>query len=207
MFATISCLSSTFIWWYATRHYATIKQQTGGVYMTFGDKLQALRKSKGMSQEQLASQLSVSRQAISKWELNSSIPDTENIIRISEIFNVTTDYLLKDYIENSSHTINQVYEQPTRQKKRGLAAIIMMVVGGIGVLTFWILSSIYPVVMSYVSSSSDGNVSDTIVRYGLPAFLEYHNMNLLFGLCLIVAVLGLIIYLIPLVKDKFKFNK
>ncbi|MEG3040773.1 MAG: helix-turn-helix transcriptional regulator [Clostridium sp.] len=64
--------------------------------MVFGEKLQSLRKLKGMSQEKLAAQLAVSRQAISKWELGESNPDLENIIQISNFFEVTTDYLLKD---------------------------------------------------------------------------------------------------------------
>lgn len=73
--------------------------------MTFGEKLQSLRKSKGMSQEQLAEQIAISRQAISKWELGESNPDLENIIQISNIFNVTTDYLLKDEQESSTSKI------------------------------------------------------------------------------------------------------
>ncbi len=64
--------------------------------MSFGNKLQQLRKTNGMSQEQLASQIPVSRQAISKWELGESTPDIENIIQISKIFGVSTDYLLKE---------------------------------------------------------------------------------------------------------------
>ncbi len=64
--------------------------------MTLGNKLQVLRKQKGLSQEQLATQLNVSRQAISKWELDTTLPETENIIRLSELFGVTTDYLLKE---------------------------------------------------------------------------------------------------------------
>lgn len=68
--------------------------------MTLGEKLQKLRKSKGMSQEQLSAQITVSRQAISKWELGESIPDTENIIQLSKIFSVSTDYLLHDDIDN-----------------------------------------------------------------------------------------------------------
>lgn len=69
--------------------------------MTFGEKLQLLRKSKFMSQEQLATQINVSRQAISKWELGESNPDMEKIVQISNIFDVTTDYLLKDEQEIS----------------------------------------------------------------------------------------------------------
>ncbi len=51
--------------------------------MTLGEKLLYLRKTKGLSQEQLASEVTVSRQAISKWELGESMPDTENVILYS----------------------------------------------------------------------------------------------------------------------------
>ena len=61
-----------------------------------GEKIQRLRKEKGISQEELAAQLSVSRQAVSKWELGESMPDTENVVRLSNLFEVTTDFLLKD---------------------------------------------------------------------------------------------------------------
>ena len=60
-----------------------------------GEKIQILRKQKGISQEQLAAQMTVSRQAISKWELGESVPDVENVVQLSKIFNVTTDYLLQ----------------------------------------------------------------------------------------------------------------
>lgn len=64
--------------------------------MAFGEKLQQLRSRKGLSQEQLADILGVSRQAVSKWERNETLPETEKIIRISEAFGVSIDYLLKD---------------------------------------------------------------------------------------------------------------
>jgi len=63
--------------------------------MDLREKISALRKQRGMSQEQLAEQMFVSRQSISKWELGESLPELANIIRLSEIFGVTTDYLLK----------------------------------------------------------------------------------------------------------------
>jgi transcriptional regulator with XRE-family HTH domain len=69
---------------------------TGGDFMTLGEKIQALRKQSGMSQEQLAERITITRQAISRWELNESIPDLENIVQLSQIFGVSTDYLLKD---------------------------------------------------------------------------------------------------------------
>ena len=64
--------------------------------MNFPEKLQKLRKERGWSQEELANRITVSRQAVSKWELGTAVPDTDNIVQLSELFGVTTDYLIKD---------------------------------------------------------------------------------------------------------------
>lgn len=63
--------------------------------MKMADRIQLLRKSKGLSQEELADKIGVSRQAVSKWESEQSIPDIDKIIGMSEYFEVTTDYILK----------------------------------------------------------------------------------------------------------------
>ena len=63
--------------------------------MTIADRIQELRKSKGISQEELADNIGVSRQAVSKWESNQSAPDIDKIIALSDFFEVTTDYILK----------------------------------------------------------------------------------------------------------------
>lgn len=63
--------------------------------MNIADRIQYLRKTKGMSQEELADQIGVSRQAVSKWESEQSTPDLEKIIIMSNLFEVTTDYILK----------------------------------------------------------------------------------------------------------------
>ena len=62
--------------------------------MTFGEKIYKLRKENGLSQEDLADKLKVSRQSISKWETDCGYPETEKIIKLAKIFNVTIDYLL-----------------------------------------------------------------------------------------------------------------
>ena len=64
--------------------------------MILADKIAELRKKNGWSQEELAGQLGVSRQSVSKWESASSMPDLDKILKMSEIFGVSTDYLLKD---------------------------------------------------------------------------------------------------------------
>ncbi len=101
--------------------------------MTFGEKLQSLRKSKGMSQEQLAEQITVSRQAISKWELGESNPDLDNIIQISNIFNVTTDYLLKDEQQESS-TSKIITQGNKNSVKAQISLIISVAFLAIGLL-------------------------------------------------------------------------
>ncbi len=62
--------------------------------MSLGERIQNLRKENHHSQEELADMLGVSRQAISKWESNQAIPEVNNIIKLSEIYNVTADFLL-----------------------------------------------------------------------------------------------------------------
>lgn len=64
--------------------------------MIFSEKLQLIRKSKGFTQEELAEKLSVSRQAVAKWEAGQVYPDICNLIQISNCFNVTIDYLVRD---------------------------------------------------------------------------------------------------------------
>ena len=64
--------------------------------MIFSEKLQLIRKSKGMTQEMLAEKLDVSRQAVAKWESGQGYPDISNLIQISNLFNVTVDYLVRD---------------------------------------------------------------------------------------------------------------
>lgn len=72
--------------------------------MTLGYKLSKLRKENNYTQEQLADILGVSRQAISKWESDAAYPETDKLIRISELFNCSLDYLLKEQIETDHYT-------------------------------------------------------------------------------------------------------
>ena len=81
--------------------------------MILADKIIDLRKKNGWSQEELAELLDVSRQSVSKWESAQSVPDMQRIIRMSEIFGVTTDYLLKDDAELSVIT-EPVADSPVR---------------------------------------------------------------------------------------------
>ena len=84
--------------------------------MTIGQKIAVLRTAMQISQEQLAEKLEVSRQSVSKWESDQSVPEVSKILQLSSIFNVTTDDLLRDEIplaptltENLLNPRNQLY--------------------------------------------------------------------------------------------------
>ncbi len=105
--------------------------------MSISEKIQQLRKSNGLSQEQLAEKLDVSRQAISKWESRTSVPDVEKIVLISELFKVSTDYLLKD--ENTvecgvdaQHCVQVPQKQEDNMKK--MSVILLKVFVGAVIL-------------------------------------------------------------------------
>ena len=72
--------------------------------MILADKIIRLRKKNGWSQEELAEKMQVSRQAVSKWEGAQTVPDLEKILMLSTLFGVTTDYLLKDEMEDEEFT-------------------------------------------------------------------------------------------------------
>lgn len=107
--------------------------------MTIADRIQTLRKSKGMSQEELADAAGVSRQAVSKWESEQSTPDLDKVVILSEIFDVTTDYLLKgiEPVETNDHkTMADVVDQKILTEKNSKRAknIFKWVLIGLGVL-------------------------------------------------------------------------
>ena len=104
----------------------TIKKE-GGVVMNIADRIQSLRKGKGISQEEQADKIGVTRQPVSKWESEQSLPDIEKIILLSEYFDVTTDYLLRG--------IEPVADQPKRKMDARIFSVIGTVINFIGFIT------------------------------------------------------------------------
>ena len=107
--------------------------------MTIADRIQSLRKSKGMSQEELADAVGVSRQAVSKWESEQATPDLDKVVIMSDIFEVTTDYLLKgiEPVKTDDHkTMADVIDQKVLTKKNSKRAktILKWVLIGFGIL-------------------------------------------------------------------------
>lgn len=90
--------------------------------MTLGEKIYQLRTEQGLSQEALGEKLGISRQSVSKWETDQSIPELDKIVAVSEIFGVSTDYLLKETGERYDRTERKAWTQdqaPIREEYRG----------------------------------------------------------------------------------------
>ena len=85
--------------------------------MILADKIINLRKKNGWSQEELAEKLGVTRQSISKYEGAQSIPDLDKILKLSEIFGVTTDYLIKDELEEEEYAPSQMHENESESDR------------------------------------------------------------------------------------------
>lgn len=107
--------------------------------MNIADRILNLRKTKGMSQEQLADAIGVSRQSVSKWESEQAVPDPEKVVIMSEIFGVTTDYILKgiEPVEGSDHkTMADLIDQRllTQDNGRKVKSLLRYVFIGFGVL-------------------------------------------------------------------------
>ena len=121
------------------------------------EKLYKLRKNSGLSQEQLAEQLNVSRQAISKWEQGTAVPESEKLITISNFFGVSVDYLLKEDTADTTNTTAEVMEE----KPKRMAAIVICIAGIVSMVIWGLLSIFRPEASNQVSESSmitiDGN--------------------------------------------------
>lgn len=85
--------------------------------MILADKIINLRKKNGWSQEELAEKLGVTRQSVSKYEGAQSIPDLDKILKLSEIFGVTTDYLIKDELEEEEYAPSQMQENESESDR------------------------------------------------------------------------------------------
>ena len=87
---------------YSVVNYNETTKAKEGFLMKLPDKIILLRKKNGWSQEDFAEKLNVSRQAISRWENGTALPDAQNVLQISKLFHVTTDYLLNDDYKSDS---------------------------------------------------------------------------------------------------------
>ena len=161
--------------------------------MSLGEKLQKLRKARNLSQEELAAELSVTRQTVSKWELDQSTPELSLLAQLSDIFGVTTDYLIKGTADGGGERINE--ERPVKKPSARLALyIILLCLGAPGTAIICILSGLHP-----WEVYADGGIYT-----GLQGYLMGSHMTFIFALCVLSAIVGFggLIYLSVQEKKK-----
>ena len=135
--------------------------------MIFADKLTKLRKKAGWSQEELAEQMNVTRQSVSKWEGAQSVPDLEKMIRLSNLFGVSTDYLLKDEIEDTDSILPSDGMSEIRRVSMEEANAFLSVKAttskSIALATFLcILSPICLLILGAISEVSEYGLADNV---------------------------------------------
>ena len=135
--------------------------------MTFGEKLQKLRQRAGMSQDALAEKLGVSRQAVSRWERDETMPETDKVVAIADLFHVTTDHLLRQQPEaggagrDSGHKKDWVDKLAYLAKTKGYLLGWFFIAWGamdlLGVLAALLLSRVFLLDISFVFSLMGGD--------------------------------------------------
>lgn len=126
--------------------------------MKFNEKLIKLRKEMGLSQEELGNKLNVARQTVSKWELGETTPEMDKLIKMSEIFNITLDELIKD--KNNDENINNTNSQK-------LAGLVIKILKGLGIFLIVIaIAVVFLMIISFVSfnkiGTDEGNETNVV---------------------------------------------
>ena len=157
--------------------------------MILADKIMTLRKKTGWSQEELAAQLNVSRQSVSKWEGAQSIPDMDKVVQMSRLFGVTTDFLLKDELEIEEHTQSEPMDEPpprrvTMEEASAYLALRRAAAPKMALATF--LCIISPVALLMLAAMSE------VSRFGIS-----ENAASGIGLCglLVLVAIGVALFL------------
>lgn len=169
--------------------------------MTLGERLAMLRKSKGLSQEQLADELYLTRQTISKWELNQSVPDITYILKLSDHFAVSTDYILRgdEFVptENSNMSTGPIVAESKLKTTNTCEWLFYL---GLMFLILSLTSIIAITICSTLKPHSlyiNGKYFDGILGF----FLATNTLWLLFVLVVMVAV-GCSLTAISITKNK-----
>lgn len=164
--------------------------------MKLSEKILLLRKRQGLSQEALAEQLHVSRQAVSRWEMGTALPDAANLLQLSDLFGVTADYLLREELEGAA---DAPPPQPARSGPKRWVRFLgigMALAGLAGNLTFYVLSRFIPVLVPFITYDDAGKKwyhwSSDHTGYSYRYFIQEHHLEGLTALLWLLVVLGLV---------------
>lgn len=138
--------------------------------MPFGEKLYQLRRKEGLSQEKLAEMIDVSRQAISKWEQGTVIPDTSNLVKLCNFFDVPLEYLTDENCEDSRDP-----------KRKHISDFTLIVVGSVIILA--------SIIMAYPMQIVDFKIHGESFTYALIYVLKF-PLNITLAVGVILSIVG-----------------
>ncbi len=141
--------------------------------MKIGDKIAKARKTQNLTQEQLADLLNVSRQAVSRWESDLAYPETENLVRLSEILQINCDYLLKDGVNENGEKVVEVKivkEVPMRRllNRKFIFMIALLLIGA-----YFALAGTWNVVMELMQFTAMRRPSGVLIAMGVLGAVGY----------------------------------
>ena len=162
--------------------------------MRMGEKIIYIRNKKGISQGDLANYLEVSRQAISRWELGISVPEYKHLVKLTELFNVSFDYLMDENIEDEQTTIfdNDLLFNRKGLEKRDLFWFSMCLMSSIIISSLIIVSFIY-------SHGIDKEFYD-FEFLGISGWLFYFHGNFSYWIWRIIFVILIGLIILSLIK-------
>ncbi len=158
--------------------------------MKLSEKIISLRKAQGLSQEELAQKIHVSRQAVSRWETDGALPDASNVLQLSRLFGVTADFLLNDGQECALESVPG-QEKVRCRKKLGLCVSAL---GLLGNFVIYILSRYEEVMIPHITYENGEkwyHWSSELTGYSYKYYIWEHNLELLTALFWLLAAGGL----------------
>ena len=161
--------------------------------MTIGEKILKLRKARGWNQEDLAEQVGVSRQAVSRWESDSAKPDADKIVAICDLFGVSADYLLRENYQGELGSVSPQHQTQTTALGKAIRSLTLKQWAGLGMLlggalvliTLWFL---------WFFKDASYFYYDTILGveyYGFRAFIHGESVYGVWWTAILAMVLGL----------------
>ena len=170
--------------------------------MTMGEKILALRKARGWSQEELAEQIGVTRQAVSRWESGAAKPDADKIIAVCDLFGVSADYLLRDFAGSAAAEPVQTVE--TRQTTAIGDAIRGLTLKQWFLLIAAVAGMTMQVFLRFAYAFQDVNYVDYMgfIHFNELGFLHYASIVC----CVVPAVIGAFKWLWNQASEFFYWN-
>ena len=174
--------------------------------MDLGNRIQKLRRGRGLSQETLAERLGVTRQAVSKWETGESLPDVVRLAQLADLFGVSTDYLIRGVPAEDTpaapiapapqETPAVASRSRTPRLAQRVVGWVLAGAGALGILTIWVLSTM---IVSYrqVDVETDWNMIEVwnVPGYHFDTFVSQYHLQALLVVLAALLLAGVVVLL------------